>query len=104
MEESIDTKCLDNLNNTDSEKYYTKLQKIEGLSKMLERSTDDKIIDLFDELANDIQILSAQNKFLYDTVQKYEKKFKSIDDNMKKITQIIKKHNEIINNTNKSQT
>lgn len=102
MEESIDTKYLDNLNVTDSEKYYTKLQKIEGLGKMLERSTDNKIVDLFDELANDIQILNAQNKFLYDTVVKYEKQLKSVNENMKKMTHIIKKHNKMINDSTES--
>ena len=104
MEESIDTKYLDNLNVTDSEKYYTKLQKIEKLSKMLERSTDNNIVDLFDELINDMQVLSAQNKFLYDTVTKYEKQFKSMNENMKKMTHIIKKHNRIINNMNNINT
>lgn len=97
MEDSVDTKYLDNLNATDSEKYFIKLQKIENLSKMLERSTDDKIVDLLDELTNDIQILHVKNKYLYDSILGYEKKFKVMNDNIKKMTRIIKKHNETIN-------
>jgi len=97
MEESIDIKYLDNLNDTDSEKYFLKLQKIKDLSKMLERSTDDKIVDLLDELTDDIQILNAKNKHLYDTITYYEKQIKLMNDNIIKMTLIMKNHDKIIN-------